>query len=260
VGNHGKILRRNSPSLFNVALAAPFFHDGRQSELDLQPLEVLLDPDEMAFPSLAAVVTRVKSLPEYGTLFEQAFEGLPSAERIGQALGSYLRTLLSADSPFDRWYFGGEPDALTPASKRGFFLFFGDAGCAECHQVTQEAALFTDHAFHNTGVARAGSDLGRYEVTHDSTHRWQFKTPILRNVSSTAPYMHDGSLATLREVVEFYNQGGFPHEGIDPRIQPLGLSKQEKDDLVEFLESLTGDNIDELVRDAQSHAVGDISD
>jgi len=260
VGNHGKILRRNSPSLFNVAFAAPFFHDGRQPELDLQPLETLVDPDEMAFPSLAAVVTRVKSLPEYETLFEEAFAGPPSAERVGQALGSYLRTLLSANSPFDRWYFGGETDAVNPAAKRGFFLFFGGAGCVECHRVTQEAALLTDHAFHNTGVVRAGGDLGRYEVTHDSAHRWQFKTPILRNVSLTAPYMHDGSLATLREVVEFYNLGGFASEGIDPRIQPLGLSEQEEADLVEFLESLTGDNVDELVRDARSYAVDDISD
>jgi cytochrome c peroxidase len=260
VGNHGKILRRNSPSLFNVAFAAPFFHDGREPELDLQPLEALVDPDEMAFPSLAVMVARVKSLPEYEALFEEAFEGPPSAQRVGRALGSYLRTLLSANSPFDRWYFDGETDAVTPAAKRGFFLFFGGAGCVECHRVTQEAALFTDHVFHNTGVARAGGDLGRYEVTHDLVHRWQFKTPILRNVSLTAPYMHDGSLATLREVVEFYNQGGFPQEGIDPRIQPLGLSEQEEAELVEFLESLTGDNVDELVRDAHSHAVGDISD
>ncbi len=260
VGNHGKILRRNSPSLFNVDFAAPFFHDGRQPELDLQPLEVLVDPDEMAFPSLAAVVARVKSLPEYETLFEEAFEGPPSAQRIGRALGSYLRALVSANSPFDRWYFGGETGAVAPAAKRGFLLFFGDAGCVECHRITQEAALFTDHTFHNTGVARAGSDLGHYEVTHDPLHRWQFKTPILRNVALTSPYMHNGSLATLGEVVDFYNRGGFPHEGIDPRIQPLGLSEQEKADLVEFLESLTGDNIAELIRDARSEQVGKAAD
>ena len=260
VGNHGKILRRNSPSLFNVAFAAPFFHDGRQSELDLQPLEVLVDPEEMAFPSLDAVVARVKSLPEYETLFEEAFEGPPSAELIGRALGAYLRTLLSADSPFDRWYFGGETDAVARAAKRGFFLFFGDAGCVECHRITQEAALFTDHAFHNTGVARAGSDLGRYEVTRDPLHRWQFKTPILRNVALTGPYMHNGSLPTLSEVVDFYNRGGFPHEGTDPRLQPLGLSEQEKADLVEFLESLTGDNVTELIRDARSEQVGKVAD
>ncbi|MGB3563344.1 MAG: cytochrome c peroxidase [Thermoanaerobaculia bacterium] len=259
VGNHGKSLRRNSPSLFNVGFAAPFFHDGRQPELDLQPLEVLVDPDEMAFPSLDAVVARVKSLPGYETLFEEAFNGSPSAERIGQALGSYVRTLLSANSPFDRWYFGGQTEAVTPAAKRGFFLFFGGAGCVECHRITQEAALFTDHAFHDTGAARAGGDLGRYEVTHDPIHRWQIKTPILRNVALTGPYMHNGSLATLGEVVDFYNRGGFPHEGIDPRIQPLGLSEQEKADLVEFLESLTGDNVGVLVRDARSDQVGNVS-
>ncbi len=260
VGNHGKVLRRNSPSLFNVAFAAPFFHDGRQPELDQQPLEVLVDPDEMAFPSLDAMVARVKSLPEYESLFEEAFEAPPSSQSIGQAFGSYLRTLLSENSPFDRWYFGGDTDAVAPAAKRGFFLFFGGAGCVECHRITQEAALFTDHAFHNTGVAREGSDLGRFEVTRDPAHRWQFKTPILRNVTLTAPYMHDGSLATLHEVVDFYNRGGFLSEGIDPRIQPLGLSEQEEADLVEFLESLTGDNIDELVRDARSGRVTEAAD
>jgi cytochrome c peroxidase len=260
VGNHGKILQRNSPSLFNVAFAAPFFHDGRQPELDLQPLETLVDPDEMAFPSLAAVVARVRSLPEYETLFEEAFDGPPSAERIGRALGSYLRTLLSANSPFDRWYLGGETDAVTPAAKRGFFLFFGDAGCAGCHRITQAAALFTDHDFHDTGVGRAGGDLGRYEVTHDPAHRWQFKTPSLRNVALTGPYMHDGSLATLGEVVDFYNRGGSPHESLDPRIQLLGLTERERADLVEFLQSLTGDNVGELVREARGEPMGNISD
>lgn len=260
VGNHGKILRRNSPSLFNIAFAAPFFHDGRQPELDLQPLETLVDPDELAFPSLEAAVTRLESIPEYDSLFEEAFAGPPSAERIGQALGSYLRTLLSANSPFDRWYFGGQTDAVTPAAKRGFFLFFGGAGCVECHRITQEAALFTDHDFHDTGVARAGGDPGRYEVTQDPAHRRQFKTPILRNVALTGPYMHNGSLATLGEVVDFYNQGGFSQEGADPRIQPLGLSEEEKSDLVGFLECLTGDNVAELVRDAREERVGDVPD
>ena len=186
----------------------------------------------------------------------EAFAAPPSAERIGQALGSYLRTLLSANSPFDRWYFGGEAEAVSPAAKRGFFLFFGAAGCVECHRITQEAALFTDHAFHDTGVAREGGDPGRYGVTQDPAHRWQIKTPILRNVALTGPYMHNGSLATLGEVVDFYNRGGFPHVGADPRIQPLGLSEQDKLDLVEFLKSLTGENVAELIREASAERVG----
>lgn len=251
VGNRGQMLRRNSPTLLNVAYAAPFFHDGRQPVLDLQPLEVLVDPDEMAFPSLAAAENRLQSLAEYAALFEEAFAAPPSVRRVGRALGSYLRTLLAANSPFDRWYFAGETEAMSRAGKRGFFLFFGKAGCADCHRITQEAALFTDHEFHDTGVARAGDDLGRYEVTGDLRHRWQFKTPSLRNVALTSPYMHDGSLATLGEVVEFYDQGGFRREGIEPGIEPLGLDEQEKADLVEFLESLTADNIGELAREAR---------
>lgn len=256
IGHRDKVLRRNAPGLLDVAYAAPFFHDGRQPDLESQVLEVLVDPDELAFPSLAAVVSRVESLPEYEVLFGEAFDAPPSAERIGQALGSYLRTLLSANSPFDRWYFGGETDALPPAAKRGFFLFFGGAGCVECHRIKKDAALFTDHAFHDTGVARVGGDPGRYVVTEDPAHRWQIKTPILRNVALTSPYMHNGSLATLGEVVDFYNQGGLAHDGADPRIRPLGLSEEEKSDLVEFLNSLTGDHVAELLPEAATEQAG----
>lgn len=294
VGIEGESLPRNAPTLFNVAYVAPFFRDGREPELDLQPFDVFLNPDEMAAPSLGALVEKVRSMPEYDPLFEAAFGGPATVARIGQALGTYERSLLSASSPFDRWYFGAEPEAVPRAAKRGFRLFTGKANCSACHTIEQGSALFTDHGFHDTGLGwyrtmvesrstapvrveiapgqyvdmdRAAvrsvgdpqpNDLGRYEVTGDPAHRWQFKTPTLRNIALSAPYMHDGSFRTLRQVVEFYDQGGFPHEGIDPQIQPLGLSGDEISDLLSFLRSLTGDNVEELVRDARSEAVGNV--
>ncbi len=211
-------------------------------------------------------------------------------ETLGMALASYERTLVSGNSSFDRWHFGGETDALSAAAVRGFRLFSGKAACVSCHLIDRESALFTDHRMHNTGigyersmgtrperqrieiapgayveveaVALASisetppSDLGLYEITLDPRDRWRYKTPSLRNVAITPPYMHDGSLATLPEVVDFYNAGGIPNETLDPLIRSLGLSGQEVEDLVAFLESLSGDNVD-LLRDALSAPIGD---
>jgi cytochrome c peroxidase len=292
VGIEGKSLLRNAPTLLNTAYAAPFFHDGREPELDLQPFDVFLHPDEMAAPSLGAVVAKVRALPDYQPFFQEAFGGPATVDSIGQAIGTYARTLLSGNSPFDRWYFGGESDAMSATAKRGFRLFAGKANCATCHTIETGAALFTDHRFHDTSLGRHNSmvesrstepvkvelapgvythlersavasvgepranDLGRYEVTLEPADRWLFKTPTLRNVALTAPYMHDGSFSTLRVVVEFYDQGGFPHDGLDPQIEPLGLDDGEIDDLVAFLQSLTGDNLEELIRDARSQRIG----
>jgi cytochrome c peroxidase len=291
VGMHGAVLPRNAPTLLNAAYAGPFFHDGREPDLDLQPFDVFLNPKEMDQASLGAAVARVRSLPEYEPLFEAAFGGPPTVETIGRALGAYVRTLLAADSPFDRWRFGGDEGALGEAARRGFELFSGKGGCSGCHRIGDRDALFTDHEFHDTGIGAsraaraqgsdpvpveiapgvfarldrasirsvgdpAAPDFGRMEITGDPTDLWSYKTPMLRNVARTAPYMHDGSLATLREVVEHYSRGAFPHAGLDPRVRPLGLSPREIDDLVAFLESLTGSNLEELVRDARSEPVG----
>jgi cytochrome c peroxidase len=292
VGTEGTSLTRNSPTLLNAAYAAPFFHDGREPDLDLQPFDVFLNPAEMAAASLGDFVATVRGLADYGPLFEAAYGGPATVARIGRALGDYVRALISGNSPFDRWYFGGESDAVSAAAKRGFRLFTGKAACARCHLLEQSYSLFTDHRFHDTGLGweaamvRSTSrkpirvelapglfqemdrqtlagiseprppDLGRYRVTGDPEDRWRFKTPILRSLTLTAPYMHDGSLSTLREVVEFYDRGGIAHEGLDPTIRPLQLADQEIDDLVAFLETLTGDDFDELVGDARSEKIG----
>jgi cytochrome c peroxidase len=292
VGIEGKSLRRNAPTLLNVPFQNSFFHDGRVARLEDQAVLPLLAADEMGNPSARFLEDRIRQLNDYNGLFENAFGTGPGIEQIGAALASYERTLVSANSPFDRWYYGKEKDALTQKAKDGFSLFTGKAGCASCHLLHEDHALFTDNKFHNVGIgwfnstvksASDGSvrvqlapgvfttidrnvvktvgnprpdDLGRYEVTQDPSDRWRYKTPTLRNVALTAPYMHDGSFSTLRQVVEFYNQGGHSHDLLDPLIMPLHLNEEEIDALVAFLNALTGDNIEELAGDARSEAIG----
>ena len=292
IGVEGRSLRRNAPTLLNVAYQRTLFHDGRDSALETQVIGPLIARNEMANPSIGYVIARIAALPDYAGLFEAAFGAGPSIDRLGQAIASWERTLLAADSPFDRWHYGSEEDALTAQQKRGFALFTGKAGCAACHLVGEQHALFTDHAFHDSGLgyfnsavapalsdpvpveiapgvavpmSRAAirsvglppeSDLGRHEVTLDPADLWRFKTPSLRNVGLTAPYMHDGSLRTLEVVVRFYDNGGHDHPGLDPLIQHIGLAEDEIAALVAFLRSLTGANVAELIAEARSQAVG----
>ena len=294
IGIEGRTLRRNAPALYNVGFARLLFHDARENLLEQQVWTPLLARNEMANPSVGFVIDRLKSLPEYQGKFEQAFDGKgPGMETVGMALASYQRTLNSADSPFDRWYYGGEEDALDEQATAGFRLFTGKARCVACHTVNRDYALFTDHGLHNTGIGYlvsmgapddkvqvtvapgvtldvdrsfvtlagkpAPNDLGHYEITGDPDDRWKYRTPMLRNVALSAPYMHNGSLRTLREVVEFYNRGGIKNELLDPLVQPLGLSDSEIDAIVAFLNSLTGSNVDELVADALTQPVGNVT-
>lgn len=294
IGIEGRTLRRNAPTLYNVGFARVLFHDARENLLEQQVWTPLLARNEMANPSVGFVIDRLKSLPEYRGRFEQAFDGKgPGMETVGMALASYQRTLNSAGSAFDRWYYGGDKDALDEQARAGFGLFSGKARCVACHTVNRDYALFTDHALHNTGIGYlvsmgtpddkvqvtvapgttltvdrafitlagkpAPNDLGHYEITGDPDDRWKYRTPMLRNVALSAPYMHNGSLRTLREVVEFYNRGGIKNELLDPLVQPLGLSDAEMDSIVAFLNSLTGSNVDELVADALTQRVGNVT-
>jgi cytochrome c peroxidase len=291
VGIEGRTVRRNSPTIYNVAYARRLFHDGRENQLEQQIWGPLLAANEMGNPSVGALMQRIEALSDYDGLFEKAFGGGGlGMETLGMALASYQRTLVSGNSPFDRWHFGGEEAGVSEAAARGFRLFSGRARCAACHLVDRDHALFTDHQMHNTGIGFLRStgtrgefkvevapgtyvklddeflapisetpprDLGLYEITQTPGDRWKYKTPSLRNVALTRPYMHDGSLGTLRDVVEFYSAGGIANETLDPLIAPLDLNAQEVSDLVAFLESLTGDNATLLVRDAQAAPVGD---
>ena len=294
VGFEGRSMRRNAPSLYNVAYHRRLFHDGREHNLEQQIWGPLLAANEMANPSVGAVLGKLRALPDYQGLFEAAFAGQgPGMETVGRALASYQRTLISGNSPFDRWYYGGDAQALSAQQRRGFELFTGKAGCARCHLVNRDHALFTDDGLHNTGLGYRDSmgirpakqrvqaapgvfldvdrrlidavgqpmtpDRGRYEVTQNPADRWQYRTPSLRNIALTAPYMHNGVFGSLRQVVQFYNQGGVPHALLDPLIRPLNLGPAGIDALVAFLHSLTGDNIDTLVSDAFAAPIGDIT-
>lgn len=294
VGIEGRTVRRNAPTIFNVAYLKRLFHDGRENRLEQQVWGPLLASNEMGAPSIGYVVDKIKGLPDYAGLFEKAFKRGPTMETIGMALASYQRTLNAADSPFDRWYYGRKKDALSPEARLGFELFTGKAGCVQCHTIAADHALFTDQRMHNTGIGfRAAmtdekakqkiqaapgvtlevdadilaavselkpNDLGLYEITQDPGDRWKYRTPSLRNIALTAPYMHDGSLSTLEDVIEFYNRGGVPNENLDPLIKPLNLNKTEVRALVALLESLTGSNVPDIVSDAFTAPVGDPSD
>ncbi len=252
-GFKGKKNRRNTPTLLNAAYYHRLHHDGRETALETQFVLPLTAHDEMASRSVGYVVTKLGWLPEYNELFREAFGTAPTAGAIGEALAAYQRTLISANSRFDRWYFGREKGLLSKQEVAGFQLFTGKADCASCHQIGDKDALFTDQAFHDIGHGweqnqkkSEAKDLGRYEVTLDKRDKWRFRTPTLRNVAVTAPYMHDGVFSTLKEVIEFYNKGGAPHSGQDVRIKKLNLSKEEIESLEAFLKTLTGDNIDQL--------------
>ena len=292
IGVEGRSLRRNAPTLLNVAYQQSMFHDGRDTSLETQVIGPLISRNEMANPSIGYVIARIDALCDYDGLFEAAFGGGPSIERVGRAIASWERSLLAADSAFDRWRFQDDDQALNDQQRAGFELFVGKAACATCHVIDEQYALFTDHGFHDTGLgyynavirpadrgtvsveiapgafvaldrgavdavgAPPQSDLGRHEVTLDPVDLWRFKTPSLRNVALTAPYMHDGSLRSLEDVVRFYDRGAVPHDGLDPLIRPLGLAADEIAALVAFLESLTGSNVADLVADARSQTVG----
>ena len=290
-GIEGRTVRRNSPTLYNVAYADKLFHDGRESSLENQVWGPFLAHNEMGNPAVGFVVDKLKRLPDYRDLFEQAFHRGATMETVSQAIASYERTLLSGNSSFDRWRYGKQQDALNPQAKLGFELFNGKAGCSQCHSIGAQYALFTDQQLHNTGLGFRASmgkasaiqkvqlapgvsvdlaasmiqtvaeakpgDLGVYEISQNPADRWKYKTPTLRNIALTAPYMHNGALSSLREVVEFYNRGGEANDNLDPLIKPLGLDNTEIDALVAFLHSLTGDNVETLVLDAYAAPVGD---
>jgi cytochrome c peroxidase len=212
IGVFGRKGRRNAPAIVNRAYGRMFFWDGRVATLEEQVLKPIEDPNEMDLP-LAEAASRVALAPE----------------EISGALASFVRSILSGDSPFDR-FVNGDRAALTAEDQAGLQLFRGKANCIACHV----GPNFTDERFHNTGIAwRDGrfTDMGAGEGN--------FKTPTLREVARTAPYMHDGSIATLEEVVEYYDRGGNRNPHLDAELHPLHLSPQEKTDLVLFLRSLS---------------------
>ncbi len=237
VGIHGRRGKRNAPSLLNRAAGKSFFWDGRAQTLEEQALEPIANPLEMGGP-LDEAISRLAANQTYRAAFAAAYGDGVTAHSVGRALAAFQRVLLSGPSRVDRFQ-EGDATALSDNERIGMWLFESRAQCWRCHR----GANYSDEQFHNTGVAwlQDEPDPGRYAVSHDETERGRFKTPGLRDVSRTAPYMHDGSLHTLRDVVEYYNRGGTPNPGLDQAIRPLGLSSHQVDHLVEFLQALKGE-------------------
>ena len=269
---------RNAPTVINAAYLETQFWDGREPTLESQSAQPFVNPVEMGLKDHDPILKIVRTDPEYQALFKKAFaksgDQITMVE-VEKALATFQRTLIAGNSPFDRYYFGGDKKAMSPAAIRGLDVFVNQGRCVSCHVIEQTQALFTDNRFHMIGVAahqmprdldelsaavadvkKKGTDiavlsdaktssLGRYAVTRDLTDIGAFKTSTLRNIDLTAPYMHDGSLKTLKEVVQFYNNGGRVKES-DPLpdllsggIRPLDLTEEQENDLVEFLKALT---------------------
>ncbi len=228
---------RNAPVLVNRVYGKAQFWDGRAASLEEQALQPIENPKEFDM-TLEEVVARLQSHSNYPAVFQAAFGREANAEDLARAVASYVRTILSGDAPIDR-YLNGEREALSEQAHTGLRLFRGKANCTACHL----GPTFSDEQFHNTGVAwREGEllDPGRAEVTGKEEDRGAFKTPTLREVTRTAPYMHDGSLATLDDVIEFYNRSGNPNPHLDPELRPLRLTPEEKQALLAFLRALSG--------------------
>ncbi len=238
VGVLGRKGTRNVPTLVNRTYGASFFWDGRATTLEEQVLQPIQHPNEMNI-TVGEVVVRLRRDQDYSDLFQAAFGREVNEGDLAKALASYVRTILSGNAPIDRYLYG-DRDALTERQRQGLGLFRGKAGCTACHL----GPTFSDEQFHNTGVAwRDGRllDQGRFGVTSEDEDRGAFKTPTLREVPRTAPYMHDGSITTLEEVIEFYDRGGNPNPTLDRRVRPLNLTAAEKGDLLAFLRVLSGE-------------------
>jgi cytochrome c peroxidase len=234
-GVEGRKGLRNASSLINLAWNETFFRDGGVRTLELQVLAPIIDFNEMDF-TIPGVVERMNNNPEYVQLARAAYGRNPDAFVLTRAISAFERTLVSGNSAWDRYSQFNEENALTESAKRGKDLFFSSqTNCSNCHS----GFNFTNFDFENNGRYVQGGDSGRMRVTLDPADRGKFIVPTLRNVAESFPYMHDGSLATLEDVIEHYNQGGMPQTNLSPLIRPLNLTVQEKADLKAFLESLS---------------------
>ncbi len=232
-GVGGVLGKRNSPSLLNVGFQPYFMREGGVPSLEMQVLVPLGDATEMAH-NVVDAVRRLNRNTSYRNEFLTVYGDTASAFLLVRALANFERTLVDFDAPFDH-FIQGDATALSNEAIKGGKLFYGKAACVQCHS----GVLLTDFGFANNGTAIVDStDYGRELLTNESGDRYVFKVPSLRKVQITAPYMHDGSVATLADVVEQYNTGGANHSYTDSRIEPLGLSGSEKAQLVAFLEAL----------------------
>ena len=235
-GHAGKQLARNTPTLLNVGFYDKYFWDGRANSLEAQALEPIRSPDEMN-QDLDELEAELREIPGYVEQFQKVFGAPVTREGIAHSLAAFQRSLITGPSAFDK-YLQGDKQALSPAAKRGLELFQGDAGCAQCHR----GPLLSDGKFYRLGIT--SEDRGLAAQTGRAEDAGRFRTPALRNIAQTGPYMHNGTLKTLNEVVTFYYRGipTSANPQLAPDTQPLlGQSFAEISDLVAFLESLTGE-------------------
>ncbi|MDA7926183.1 cytochrome-c peroxidase [Mariniblastus sp.] len=248
VGIGGKMGKRNAPSVINRVFGKKFSWDGRDDTLEQQVLGPLKSETELG-GNVELVIENLKKKPEYVEQFHAVFgrdaksptPQTVTVENLAKAIASFERTLTSGNSKVDRFR-AAEYEALSKEARQGLWIFESRGGCWKCHS----GSNLSDEAFHNTGVGfgKSNRDQGRFEATKKSEHEFQYKTPTLRDIEFTAPYMHDGSVKTLKEVVEFYNRGGAPDDpSLDNKMAPLNLSEQEIGFLVEFLKALSGESV-----------------
>ena len=272
VGIGGRRGARNTPTVLNAMFNSTLFWDGRVDSLEAQTKEPLINPDEMGNRSHEQVDKRIAAIPEYSRQFQNVFGGPANVDLLSKAIASYERTLVSANSPFDR-LLGGDRKALSEPAQRGLNLFRTKARCTVCHNLNQSFPFLTDGNYRNTGIAanfadfkllsqratalssegsgtnvsmlneqKGKQELGRFLVSGNALDIGSFRTPTLRNVELTAPYFHDGSAATLADVIRYYVRGGNERATRDWELQPVDLSESEQRDLIEFLKSLTSDD------------------
>lgn len=237
IGSEGGVGGRQSPTVYNTAFNPLQFWDGRARSLEEQAIGPIQNPIEMG-ETHEHVVSKLSKITGYRQQFRSVFGTAVNLQGIAEAIAAYERTVISTNSSFDR-YVAGDPSAMDARAVRGMGLFKGKARCILCHN----GPNFTDNQFHNLGVPQVGprtEDLGRYDVTKAEQDRGAFKTPTLRSMSETAPYMHDGAFKTPEEVVDFLNAGGGANPRLSPLVKPLSLTAEEKADLVAFLKDLTG--------------------
>ena len=276
-GIKGKKGARNSPTALNAAFYDFQFWDGRAETLEEQARQPLINPVEMGMKDHDELVKKLQGIKEYSESFEKVFGTREfTIDQIVRAVASFERTLVTFNSPFDR-SIAGDKDAISESAKRGWKLFNEKARCNNCHGFVESYPFFTDNKFHNVGVGaknignkgfeelakraetekdiarlaheKGASELGRFLVTRERKDIGAFKTPGLREIALTAPYMHDGSETTLEAVIDFYNKGGEQNRFLDGGIRPLDLSKEEIRDLVEFLKTLTSDDFVRLQKE-----------
>ncbi len=237
VGVFDRVGPRRVPKLLNRGYGRSFFWDGRIPTLEEQVLQPVINRLEMGL-ALPEAISRLAADPSYASMFREAFGREPNRDDLARALASYVRTILAGNSRYDR-YVAGETDALDETERLGLDLFRGKGNCVTCHL----GPNLTDERFHNTGVGyRDGrfEDDGRFAVSGSDGDLGAFKTPTLRNVAETAPYMHNGSIATLKDVIDDYDAGGTPNPNLDREIRKLDLTDTEKAALIAFMKSLTG--------------------